>query len=302
MTRHEYFRAARGLVPVTAPLLFLTVFCVFFPAHAGTGAAQADKAAADRAAVAGLAPHKALYEIKLAATKSGSQIVNVNGQMFYEWQPSCDAWISNHRFNLVYEYADAPPMHITSDFSTFETFDGQSMEFISQRKRDRQLFEELRGRAVLGEEGGEAVFTQPPGLSFALPPGAMFPMGHTLNVLQSMRAGKTFYRAVIFDGSDAEGPVEVNAFIGKPVATGAIQKAAAGFDAVLLKSPARRVQLAFFPLKDAAADSDYEMSLVFHENGVISDMTIEYDDFSVTQKLIALEPLEGTCGNGSPKD
>jgi hypothetical protein len=33
-----------------------------------------------------------------------------------------------------------------------------------------------------------------------------------------------------------------------------------------------------------------------HENGVISDMLIEYDDFSVTQKLIALEPVKSTCG------
>jgi hypothetical protein len=34
------------------------------------------------------------------------------------------------------------------------------------------------------------------------------------------------------------------------------------------------------------------MSLVFHENGLISDMLIEYDDFSVTQKLVALEKVD----------
>jgi hypothetical protein len=33
------------------------------------------------------------------------------------------------------------------------------------------------------------------------------------------------------------------------------------------------------------------MGMVFHENGIISDMTIEYDDFTVKQKLVSLEKL-----------
>jgi hypothetical protein len=33
--------------------------------------------------------------------------------------------------------------------------------------------------------------------------------------------------------------------------------------------------------------------MIFHENGVISDMKIDYDDFSVTQKLVALERVQG---------
>lgn len=40
------------------------------------------------------------------------------------------------------------------------------------------------------------------------------------------------------------------------------------------------------------------MSLIFHENGVVSDMVVEYKDFSVTQKLVALEPLSDACGPG----
>ena len=71
-----------------------------------------------------LAPHKALYDINLVATRSGSQVVNISGKMFYEWAPTCDAWITDHRFSLFYEYADSPAMRVTSDFSTFETFDG----------------------------------------------------------------------------------------------------------------------------------------------------------------------------------
>jgi hypothetical protein len=253
----------------------------------------------DNARNAGLVPHKALYDIKLVSTKSGSQVVNIKGQMFYEWQSTCDGWISNHRFNLYYEYADSPAMRITSDFSTYESFDGKSMNFTSQRKRDGQLFEELRGQATLNDDGkGEVLYSIPKDLVFDLPKGAVFPMGHTLNVIQKITEGKKFYKATIFDGSDEEGPVEINAFIGKSVNAPSKVDPSPKIDMNLVNTPARQVRLAFFPLSDPAATSDYEMNVVFHQNGLISDMLIEYDDFTVSQKLAALEKLDNpTCQN-----
>lgn len=246
----------------------------------------------------GLAPHKALYEIKLVATHSGSQILNISGQMYYEWEQTCEAWVSNHRFNMLYEYADSAPMRISSDFTTYEPFDGLSFNYTSQRKRDGELFEELRGQALLNEEGaGTANFTIPEGLSYALPAGTVFPMGHSLGIAQAVKDGKKFYKTVMFDGSDEAGPVEVNAFIGKDVAKDKMQKVSgsAAIDQTLLDSPARRVRLAFFPTESSESTSDYEMTMNLHDNGVISDMTIEYDDFSVSQQLIALEAMPSAC-------
>ena len=243
----------------------------------------------------------ALYEVRLANTKSGSQIVNITGQMQYEWRPACEAWVSNHRFNLNYEYADSPAMRILSDFSTYEPFDGKTINFTSQRKRDGELFEELRGQATVDDAGkGGAVYTMPRGLEFDLPTGSLFPMSHTLNVMKAMKEGKKFYQAVVFDGSDQDGPVEINAFIGKAIDDSADFKQSKELDASLLKSPAHQLRLAFFPLNDPKESSDYEMTMNFHDNGVISDMYIEYGDFSVTQKLIALEALPNSCPQKSP--
>jgi hypothetical protein len=244
----------------------------------------------------GFAPHKALYDIRMSGAKSGSQIANVTGQMMYEWQPTCDAWQTKHKFNLTYEYADAPAMRIFSDFSTFEPFDGKSINFSSQRRQGSDLIEELRGQANLdGDNKGVAIYSRPEGLEFDLPPGAMFPMTHTANVLNAIKEGKKFYSAVVFDGSDQEGPVEISAFIGARVDGAAALKDIKGLDPALLQSSAHKVRLAFFPLNEPSESADYEMSAVFHENGVISDMVIEYDDFTVTQKLIALKPVAGTC-------
>ena len=245
----------------------------------------------------GFKPHKALYDIKLAGSRSGSQILNISGQMFYEWQPSCDAWTTNHRFNILYEYADSAPMRITSNFSTYETFDGESLSFTSQRKRDGEVFEEMRGNATMTAGlVGNAVFTIPAELEFELPEGTLFPVAHTMAVAEKIREGKKFYNTTIFDGSDEEGPVSVNTFIGKPAQPIQLgEDLHKALDKKLLESPAHAVRLAFFPLHDEEATSDYEMNLVFHENSLISDMLIEYDDFSVSQKLIAVEPIEDSC-------
>jgi hypothetical protein len=240
-----------------------------------------------------LVPHKALYEIEMVAKHSGSQVLNISGQMFFEWKPTCEAWISDHRFNLFYEYADSPSMRITSDFTTYETFDGTQFDYSSRRKRNGELYQEIRGTASMSDERGAAMYSIPSELDFELKKGTLFPMAHTVNVLEHILNGKNFYHATVFDGSDEDGPVEINTFIGKNVNAMANIKPSPELDTSLLNTPAWNVRMAFFPLMAKSAESDYEMSVAFHENGIISDMLIEYKDFSVSQKLVALEELEG---------
>ncbi|MGH1397961.1 MAG: EipB family protein [Alphaproteobacteria bacterium] len=233
-------------------------------------------------------PHKALYDISLKSVSNGSQIANISGKMYYEWHEDCDAWTSKHRFNLLYEYADEPAMRITSDFSTFESFDGKTLDFISRRKQNGELFEEVRGQAA----NGQALFSAPGGLSYPLPDNTLFPMAHSKFVLQAIKDKQKFASAILFDGSDDEGPVLVNAIIGAPIPN------AEKFDAAqdLLNSPAHRVHLAFFPLSSTEQTPDYEIKLTLHENSIISDMDINYGAFSVWQELSALEPMANACG------
>lgn len=236
-----------------------------------------------------LAPHKALYDISLVATRSGSQVVNISGQMFYEWKPTCDAWITDHRFSLFYEYADSPGMKITSDFSTHETYNGALFDYSARRKRDGALYEELRGQADLTKKIREASFSMPEGLSFDMPEGTLFPMTHTIEMIEMAHRGDKFFQATVFDGSDKEGPVEINTFMGKSVNAMSMIEPNEAIDMSLINNKAWKARMAVFPVEKPESSSDYEMNMVFHENGVISDMLIEYDDFSVTQKLVALE-------------
>ncbi len=240
-------------------------------------------------------PHKALYDIKMISSSNGSQIINISGTMYFEWKPTCEAWTTDHRFNLTYEYADSPAMRVTSDFSTWESLDGKLFNFSSRRSRDGDLYEEIRGQAERFEDGtGKATYTMPEGLEFDLPIGFVFPMQHTLDVIAAMKQPNApFLNRTLFDGSDIEGPIEVNAFIGKPANAIARIDNVPKIDLGLLNGKARDVQMAFFPLLDNEVfASDYEMNALFHENSVISDMVIDYNEFSISQKLTALERVE----------
>jgi len=274
---------------ILKPLLCLMFLSILLAGVSGVALAS-PLSAADVAK--NLAAHKAMYDISLIATHSGSQIINISGQMVYETKPSCGAWLTDHHFKLNYEYADMPGMRIASDFSTFESADGKEFSFSSRRLRDGELIQELRGQAHIDDQkGGEAVFSMPEGLKFDLKGGYIFPMAHTINLIEQASQNKSFYDAVLFDGSDEDGPIEITTFIGPrrdaPVAISQNKSV----DASLLKSPHWTVRMAVFPVKEQEEVSDYEMTLVFHQNGVISDMTIDYDDFSVRQKLVSLEKI-----------
>ncbi|MBL8637802.1 MAG: cell envelope integrity EipB family protein [Alphaproteobacteria bacterium] len=251
----------------------------------------------DPATAVGLVPHKAIYDVRLSSAKTGSQVLDIRGKMLFEWKPSCEGWITDHRFTLVYDYADTPAMTIDSDFSTFEGFDRQSLNFSSRRSKDGEVYEELRGKANLDPVKGKgvALYSLPEGVSFDLDKAMLFPTGHTIDLLAAAKGGNRFMRGVVFDGSDEVGPVEINSFIGKKIPSGlstVSTVAAAKIDKSLIGVPGWAVRMAFFPNADTGALSDYELTMDFLENGIISDMKIDYADFSVSQKLVALEKIK----------
>jgi hypothetical protein len=60
------------------------------------------------------------------------------------------------------------------------------------------------------------------------------------------------------------------------------------------------IRMAFFREEQQESIADYEMSLILHENGIISDMIIDYPDFSMQQKLVSLDEVPAeTCGHST---
>lgn len=239
-----------------------------------------------------LAPHKAVYDVTLTARKSGSPVLNVSGTLEYELRADCDAWATSHNFKLSYQYAEGAPVALSGHFATYETFGGDTLFFSALRNRNGMAVENVKGEAKLAPgKDGIARYAVPPGLNQTLPAGLLFPNVHTRHILERANAGDKIFDAVVFDGSDKEGPVEINTVIGKSLPGTDVVKASPRIDKTLLDSRAWRLRMAFFPLKGTESSPDYEMDAVLQENGIITDMRIEYPEFTVTQKLTSLTPL-----------
>lgn len=280
----NFFQTGLSTKGMSAALLAATLFGFVLPAQAG---------AVD------LASHKAIYDIHLVSAKNGSQVIDVRGKMFYSVRKSCDGWISDHKFNLTYEYSGAPTVAVDTQFTSFESFDGKTLNFSSSSLKNGEYDKDIRGRAHLVSDGpvdkSSARFSMPEDVSFPLSQATLFPAAHTEKLIETAEQGKKIFKATVFDGQDESGPVEINAVIGKPI----VADAQSEFDKSLVGVRGWNARLAVFPQqdKDDESMSDYEMSMQFLENGIVKDVKIDYHDFSVVQKLVALEPVRAEeCG------
>lgn len=248
-----------------------------------------------------LAGHKAVYDIQLSSSKMGSAIIGIHGRMTYIVKPSCEGWIVDHQFRLIYDYTNNPSSEVDTRFASFENYNGQQFQFSSTRRSNGEMNNELRGDANLQSgEGtqkiGTARYSIPNNLSYNLSTETLFPIMHTVNLLVAAEAGQKVFNAHVFDGSDADGPVEINAFIG-PVRKAQKWDAPKKIDQDLTAVDSWPVRMAVFSEKQDQAEAEYELTMTLLKNGIIKDMDVDYHDFSITQKLVTLEKITAEkCG------
>ncbi|MGH7048061.1 MAG: cell envelope integrity EipB family protein [Stellaceae bacterium] len=236
-----------------------------------------------------IAPHRALYMMTLGSARSDSGVVDANGTMDYEWGETCDGWTIEQRYRLQMRYAENRDVDITSSFVTWESKDGLHYQFNQRQTRNGALDQQIRGSAELDGpgKGGVARFTLPHEHTLKLAPGVLFPSAHTILLIDEASAGKTFLSRQVFDGAADENAVEVSAVISRKVHA----DPAAARLSPLLEQPGWNVRLAFFPVDPAAEEPDYELGMRLLDNGVSTDMVIDYGDYSIRAKLVAIEAL-----------
>ena len=243
-----------------------------------------------------IAPHKALYDFRLISAETNAGISSIKGKIYFEQDDVCDAWTTNHRFTTEYHHSNEPTVINTGRYTAFESKNQRQFSFDSESKENGKIIEQLRGFIEISKEGkAKAVYSRPDGLSYNLPKNYFLPMAHTIEVIRRARAGEKFFSAAIFDGIDADGPIEIGTFIGKKVTADEIKKISGKnkkIDTSLLTPNAWHIRMAVFPLKNIAESMpSYEMDTILHDNGIVSYTKIDYKTFKIEQTLAALEKL-----------
>jgi hypothetical protein len=228
----------------------------------------------------------------LESAKPNSGVVGAGGTLAYQWGEACDGWTIEQRYQLVIQYEDERPSELGSSFVTWESKDGLKYRFNERKTRNGQLDEEIKGDAEIEADGkpGKAVFDKPKEQTFDLPRGTFFPTAHTLMLIRQAEAGQNFVAKRVFDGSSVDGAVLVSAVIGPTIAA-AKTPADAELKSPLLQRPSWDMRLAFFPDSKKEEEPDYELGMRLLDNGVSSEMSIDYGDYVIRAKLKEIEAL-----------
>ena len=248
-------------------------------------------------AAPGLAPHRAVYDLKLADAQDRSGIRAARGRLAVEISAAgCEGWTVNVRFVNQFTLRRGKSSVLDIHNSSFETSDGRSMDFSSREYVNGKLQTEAKGRARIAGGTGAVAMTKPTEETFDLPKNTAFPLAHTRRLLGLAREGKTLDEINLYEGSAEKKVFTASSVIGKKRAPGAAKHASEGKHNDALKplsswpmtvsyyDPAEKIEGEQVP--------SHQMSFQLFDNGVTGDLTIDYGDFKMKGALTHLEMLE----------
>lgn len=256
---------------------------------------------AGQAAAAGfelLAPHRAIYDLKLRAASDRSGIEAMNGRIVYEITGNeCDGMTIRYRFVTDITTADSA-YRTDQQTSTFESPDGKEFSFLTKTFVDDRPDTSVRGTAIRAADGLHVSLSEPQKRELLLP-DASFISTHLVQVIEHARKGDLLVKRAIFDGSEgADEVVTSSTVVGAPRT---VSETLPGEKAEAVRPVANEkawpITISYFdadPGRSAEALPNYEASFLLYPNGVSRKLVMRYPDYSLTGELTGLEMLKRT--------
>jgi hypothetical protein len=239
-----------------------------------------------------LAPHRAIYEMTLAASRGGSGVSAVTGRMAYEFTGSpCEGYTQSMRFvtRMINQSGGAVVTDLRS--TTWEEGSGKRFRFDSSQFRDEKATDSTAGDAARpgNTDDVKVELTKPSKKNISIPQRVHFPIQHTIALLHAAKGSKTAFRADLYDGSEkGEKVYDTVAAIGRVQAAGANRKLPQIKNAERLDGArAWPVSIAYFEPGSDKQDAlpVYELAFLIFENGVSRKLYIDYGEFALNGEL-----------------
>jgi hypothetical protein len=242
-----------------------------------------------------LAPHRAIYDLKLLRSRGGRSISGVRGRIVYDFSGNpCDGY--DLRFRQVSELDSGEGNLVLSDLrsTTWENAAATKFRFHSENRLDEHGADIVDGHAERGAKAVDVTLTKPGKKSLAMPLGVAFPTQHMRRIIEAARAGKTVLELPVYDGSETGQKLySTLTVIGRPIEQEAAGDAAAKEPALasLTRWP---VTISYFE-KNAKTERSseqqpvYAISFQLYENGISRALTLDYSDFAIGGEMTGLE-------------
>lgn len=245
-----------------------------------------------------LAPHRAIYDLKLSKSSGSRGIQAVQGRIVYDFSGNaCDGYELN--FRQVSELDSGEGKVALSDLrsTTWEDEAAKNFRFNSENLLNDKVTDAVDGHAERNSANVKVTLKKPKDKSFTVPVDAVFPTDHMRRIVEAARAGKSILDFPVYDGSESgEKLYNTLTVIGR-----AIDPVAKPVTDVGAKIPAlahmRRwpATISYFEKKSEQAEHTgeqtpvYAISFELYENGISRALILDYNDFTISGELTLLE-------------
>ena len=84
-------------------------------------------------------PHRAVYEVDLLSVRNRSQVGDVEGLMAFQWADACNGWTVEQTYWINFFYTHGEQLAVTSNYATWETYDGDELAFTLRSTADGEV-------------------------------------------------------------------------------------------------------------------------------------------------------------------
>lgn len=241
-----------------------------------------------------LAPHRAVYELRIAHSRNNRSAEAVTGRILYDFSGnSCDGYAL--QFRQVSELNTGEGKAAVSDLRTITWEDGTatSYRFQSQNMLDQKPVETVDGNAERRSNGVAVNLTKPGQKKFDAEAGLVFPTEHMRRIIAAARAGQTILELPVFDGSEnGEKIFSTLTIIGAqiPPDQRVPTDAAAGKAALngMIRWP---VTISYFDKDSKGGEQTpiYSIAFELYDNGISRALMLDYNDFVLRGEMSSLE-------------
>ncbi len=242
-----------------------------------------------------LAPHKAIYDLKLVRSQGNRPVEAVRGRILYDFTGSpCEGYALT--FRQVSEIDSGEGKVAVSDLraATFEDGDATSFRFTSENKVNDKTVDTVDGNAGRDATGVSVKLSKPTEKSFDLDAKIAFPTEHVRRVIEAAEAGQRLLELSVFDGSESGDKVfSTLAVIGNVINPGEkLPDDAAAGNAALAGLKRWPVTISYFDQgtsKTGEQTPAYSIGFQLYENGISRALSLDYGDFVVSGTMSQLE-------------
>lgn len=246
-----------------------------------------------------LVSHRATYDLSLHDTGNDSHISDITGRMVFEMRGSeCEGYSISYRFVTEMITMDGGGELTDLRSTSFEEPEGASYSFLVKTFVGDREEKTVRGVAVRDANRIDVSVQKPEGAATVFSGETIFPTQHLRKIIAAAENGQTLVFADVYDGSE-DGVViyPTTAIIGKQRASSEITGNGGSADL-----PGSRqgwpVTLSYFEDVSGSAGEQtpiYAMRFFLFENGVSTDLILDYGVFAMKGKLRDLEYLESSA-------